>query len=36
MEAITIHPKDNEQLNKVESALKALKVPFCENQNKPI
>ena len=28
MEAITIHPKDKEQLNIVEAFLKALKVPF--------
>ncbi|HEY5462123.1 MAG TPA: DUF2683 family protein [Hanamia sp.] len=32
MEAITIHPKDKEQLSKVESALKALKVPFVKTK----
>lgn len=28
MEALTIHPKDKEQLEAIKSVLKALKIPF--------
>jgi len=28
MEALTIHPKNNEQLEAIKSVLKALKIPF--------
>jgi hypothetical protein len=28
MEALTIHPQNNEQLEAIQSVLKALKIPF--------
>jgi hypothetical protein len=34
MEAITINPKNKEQLNTVEAILKALKVPFKKTREK--
>jgi len=34
MEAITIHPKDKEQLNTIEAILKALNVPFKKTREK--
>ncbi|MEO8961515.1 MAG: DUF2683 family protein [Ginsengibacter sp.] len=32
MEAITIHPKNKEQLDAIEAVLKVLKVPFQKSQ----
>ena len=34
MEAITVHPKNKEQLNAVEAVLKVLKVPFKKSKEK--
>lgn len=34
MEALTIHPKNNEQLEAIKSVLKALKIPF-EKEESP-
>lgn len=31
MEALTIHPKNNDQLEAIKSVLKALKIPFEKN-----
>lgn len=33
MEAITIHPKNKEQVTKIEAFLNALKVPFKKSSN---
>ena len=33
MEAITIHPQNNEQLEAIKSVLKALKIPFDKKES---
>lgn len=33
MEALTIHPKNNEQLEAIKSVLKALKIPFEKDES---
>ncbi len=33
MEALTIHPKNKEQLEAIKSVLKALKIPFERKEN---
>lgn len=33
MEALTIHPKTNEQLEAIKSVLKALKIPFEKDES---
>ncbi|NLO02586.1 MAG: hypothetical protein GX126_09765 [Bacteroidales bacterium] len=35
MEALTIHPQNDEQLEAIKSVLKALKIPFYKNPYKP-
>lgn len=35
MEALTIHPQNNEQLEAIKSVLKALKIPFDKSPYNP-
>ncbi len=35
MEALTIHPQNNEQLEAIKSVLKALKIPFYKSPYNP-